>query len=88
MRSNYIQIGPAIIRVGSKHLASWGFPRLCIGGLSVWSWTNEEWLTLASYHPASSITWLWAVYVDPLRPWRWVLRRQERMPRRNRADTP
>lgn len=58
---NYISLGPVRIRHGSKHLAKWGFPRIAIGGLSLWTWTNTGQFTLASYHPASSITWLWAV---------------------------
>ena len=79
---NHIKIGPAIIRIGSKHLAPWGFPRLRIWGLSFWTWTNSGQLGLASYHPQSSITWLWSLWIDHRRPWRWNLHRQERMPRR------
>lgn len=82
MKKNHIKIGPAIIRIGSKHLAPWGFPRLRVCGLSVWTWTNSGPLCLASYHPKTSITWLWALYIDPRRPWRWDIHRQQRMPRR------
>jgi hypothetical protein len=58
MRS-YLTLGPVRLRVGSKNLASWGFPRLQIGGLSVWQWTNGgEFMPLA-YHPRKSITWVW-----------------------------
>lgn len=81
MRGNYVKIGPVIVRVGSKHLAPWGFPRVRVYGFSLWSWTNSGQLSLASYHPASSLTWLWALWIDPRRPWRWKLDRQERMPR-------
>ena len=34
---NWIALGPVRIRIGSKYLAPWGFPRLQIGGLSLWS---------------------------------------------------
>ena len=81
MRKNHIKVGPVIVRIGSKHLASWGFPRLHIGGLHFWSWTNSGQLILAGYHPRSSITWLWSLWIDPRRPWRWNLKRQTRMPR-------
>lgn len=56
---NHISIGPVRIRTGSRYLAKWGFPRLQIGGLSIWSWSNSGDLLLASYHPRRSITWLW-----------------------------
>lgn len=65
--SNWVKIGPVRLRIGSKHLAPWGFPRVAVHGLSFWSWTNGGDLCLASYHPASSITWLWALYVE----WSW-----------------
>jgi hypothetical protein len=65
--SNYISIGPLHIRIRSKHIAPWGFPRVMVNGFSVWSWTNSGELCLASYHPRSSITWLWAFYVG----WSW-----------------
>lgn len=83
---NHIKIGPAVVRIGSKHLAPWGFPRLRIWGLSFWTWTNSGQLGLASYHPKSSITWLWSLWIDPRRPWRWNLHRQARMPRRARSE--
>ena len=85
-RSNHIKIGPVIIRVGSKHLAPWGFPRIKIGGLSLWSWTNTGQLVPASYPPRKSITWLWSLWVEPRRPWRWTLHRQSRMPRRQERE--
>jgi hypothetical protein len=58
---NHYGIGPIIVRIGSKHLAPWGFPRVQIGGLSLWSWTNSGDLLLAAYHPRRSITWLWSI---------------------------
>ena len=57
--SNWIHVGPVHIRVSGKHLAPWGFPRLQIGGLRLWSWWNDGDFAPASYHPRSSITWLW-----------------------------
>jgi hypothetical protein len=60
---NHIRIGPITLRVGSKHLAPWGFPRVQIRGLSLWSWSNNGDLHLAGYHPRRSITWLWYVAV-------------------------
>lgn len=56
---NWLRVGPLVIRTGSKHLASWGYPRLKIGGLSFWTRSNDGELNLAGYHPRSSITWLW-----------------------------
>lgn len=61
MMSNHVRLGPVIIRTGSKHLAFWGFPRLRCHGVSVWTWCNDMSLILISYHPASSLTWLWSV---------------------------
>lgn len=58
---NHLRLGPVIFRVGGKNLAPWGYPRVQIGGLSIWSRTNTGELHLASYHPRSSITWLWYV---------------------------
>ena len=60
---NYVHIGPVTIRTGSRYLAKWGFPRVQIGGLSLWSWTNSGDLQIAAYHPRASITWLWYVNV-------------------------
>jgi hypothetical protein len=60
---NFITLGPVSLRVGSKHLAPWGFPRIRIGGLSLWSWTNSGHFVPASYHPRSSITWIWSAWI-------------------------
>mgnify|MGYP003442713766 FL=1 len=60
---NHIKLGPVRIRVGSHRLAPWGFPRVQVGGLSLWSWNNTGGLNIASYHPAWSITWLWYVCI-------------------------
>lgn len=60
MRNHY-SIGPLRIRVGGKNLSPWGFPRVQIGGLTLWSRTNTGELHLAAYHPKSSITWIWYV---------------------------
>jgi hypothetical protein len=58
-KDNYVRLGPVAVKVSSKHLAPWGYPRLQIGGLSLWSWWNDGDFCPASYHPQSSITWLW-----------------------------
>ena len=57
----YLTFGPVRLRLHSRHLASWGYPRLQIGGLAVGSRSNIGDIILASYHPKSSITWLWSV---------------------------
>lgn len=61
--SNYITIGPVRLRVGSKGLASWGYPRLQVGGLQIWAHINSGGVTLASYHPHDSTTWHWSVQI-------------------------
>jgi hypothetical protein len=69
---NYLVIGPVRIRVSSRHLAPWGFARVAVGGLSLLSRTNTGHLMLASYHPAWSHTWRWAVQImkgGKDRPW-------------------
>lgn len=60
-RPNHVRLGPVILRIGSRNLAPWGFPRIQIGGLSLWSRTNSGDLHLAAYHPRASLTWLWYV---------------------------
>ena len=60
-RPNHLRIGPAIIRIGSRGLAPWGFPRVQLGGLSLWTRTNIGDLHLIGYHPRKSITWMWYV---------------------------
>lgn len=57
MTGNWLRLGPASIRIGSRHLAASGFPRLQIGGLSIWSRCSDGSLLLASYHPRNSPTW-------------------------------
>ena len=59
----WISIGPVSIRLSSKNLAPWGFPRLYIGGYSFWSWTSDGWFMPAAYHPKGSITWVWSATV-------------------------
>ncbi len=61
--ANHVRLGPVTLRVGSRNLAPWGYPRVQIGGLSFWSRTNSGDLHLAAYHPRRSITWLWYVGV-------------------------
>lgn len=81
--SNHFKLGPVIIRTGSKHLAPWGFPRVRIGGLSLWSRSNTGAWIPASYHPKSSITWLWSIWVSRSPRWGFSVQvfRQKRMPR-------
>lgn len=57
---NYIHIGPVSIKVNSKNLAFWGYPRIKIGGYSIWDWDNNGSFMPAAYHPQESITWIWA----------------------------
>lgn len=57
---NYVRIGPVAIKVNSKGIAFWGYPRIQIGGLSLWLWSNTREFMPASYHPDASITWLWS----------------------------
>lgn len=67
---SYIHIGPVAIRVGTKGLASWGYDMIHVGGLSIGSRVNDGSLNLISYHPRSSLTWLWFVNLrrEPNRP--------------------
>jgi hypothetical protein len=74
---NHVAIGPLRIRIGSRNLARWGYPRIQIGGLSLWSWTSSGHFVPISYHPRSSITWLWTV---------WVYRRERAFTSAGRAD--
>lgn len=60
----YIKLGSLLIRFNSKGIANWGYPRVEIGGLSFWSWTNAGDFSLAAYHPRSSLTWLWFVHIS------------------------
>lgn len=77
---SYLTLGPIAIRYGSKGLAKWGYPRLEIGGLSFWSWTNGGDFSLAAYHPRSSLTWLWFVHITrrPGRGYASTFSREER----------
>lgn len=76
MKRNHIRLGPVVVRIGSKNLAKWGYPRVKVGGLSLWSWTNTGQFVPAGYHPRNSITWLWSVWIGRnrstyrLRRWR------------------
>ncbi|WP_398472933.1 hypothetical protein [Tardiphaga sp.] len=60
---NYLRLGPIHIKVSNKYLANWGYPLLKIGGAEFWSRSNDGRRMLAAYHPRSSLTWLWALYV-------------------------
>jgi hypothetical protein len=61
MGMSWLKLGPVTIRVGSKYLAKWGFPRVQIGGLSFWSRDTGGRLHLAAYHPRGCLTWHWFV---------------------------
>lgn len=71
-RSNWVRLGPVSIRIGSRHLASWGYPRIAIGGLSIWSRMNTGQRILVSYHPRRSVTWVFSLqgsmWLKPRRP--------------------
>jgi hypothetical protein len=58
--SNWLTLGPVSLRISSKHLAPWGFPRLRIGGYEFWTWNNDGNFMPAGYHPRNSITWIWS----------------------------
>lgn len=60
---NYISLGSVRLRISRRYLAKWGYPLIEIGGLSLLTRCNDGRLLLASYHPRSSITWLWAITV-------------------------
>lgn len=57
--SNWFTLGPVCIRIGSKHLAPWGYDRIRIGGFGMFSRTSSGELTLAAYHPRGCTTWHW-----------------------------
>lgn len=59
--SNHIGIGAVQLRIRSKGIASWGYPRIQIGGLSLFTRASNGELHIASYHPRRSLTWLWYV---------------------------
>ena len=61
---NYLHLGPMRLRTSRKGLATWGYERLGIGGLSLLSRDSAGRLGLASYHPRRSKTWLWAVTLE------------------------
>ena len=63
MHRNYIYLGPVHLKVSGKGLASWGYPRIRMGGISLFNWGNEGSFHLVSYHPKSSITWLWDLMI-------------------------
>lgn len=60
---NYLRFGSVGIRISRKGIARWGYPLLRIGGLDLISRTSSGELTLASYHPRGSATWIWSVVV-------------------------
>lgn len=66
--TNHIRLGPVTVRLGSRGIAKWGYPWLQIGGLSIWSRTNDGDLHLAAYHPRRSITWLWFIGLSKRQP--------------------
>lgn len=53
-------IGSMVFRTGKL---GWGYPRIYINGLSLFTWGNDGSFHLASYHPRSSITWLWDITI-------------------------
>jgi hypothetical protein len=61
-------------------MVSWGYPRIQIGGLSLWYWTNSGDFSLVSYHPRWSLTWLWFVRITrrPGRGYASTFSREER----------
>lgn len=74
---NYLTLGPVRLLVNRQYLASWGYPRLSIGGLSLWSKSNNGDRTLASYHPRDSLTWHWSVSITKRNPAMWSAEARE-----------
>lgn len=60
---NYLSFGPIRLRVSRRGLAPWGYERLGIGGLRMFSRDSGGGLVLASYHPRRSSTWHWSISV-------------------------
>ena len=60
---NYLSFGPISIKLHNRGHAPWGYPSIRIGGLSLFDRASNGNLILASYHPRSSATWLWAVSI-------------------------
>lgn len=75
---NYISVGPVSIKLSNRHLAGWGFPSVCIGGLSFLCRASNRALILASYHPRSSGTWYWSISIAKSGINRKLVRRAER----------
>jgi hypothetical protein len=71
---NYIVLGPVRLRISSRHLAPWGYSRLIIGGLNLFSRANTGDLILASYHPDWSHTWRWSIMLKRADGRGWVAR--------------
>jgi hypothetical protein len=62
MRS-VVNIGPVSVRLSRKGVASWGYPTIRIGGLSLFSRSSNGDMHIAGYHPRKSSTWLWHVSI-------------------------
>jgi len=60
---NYLTLGPLKLLISRKYLASWGFPLLRVGGLSLWSKSSNGERILASFHPRDSLTWHWSLSI-------------------------
>lgn len=58
---NYILFGPVALRISSRLLAPWGYERIKIGGLSLFTRTSAGDLSIASYHPGGQSTWNWSL---------------------------
>lgn len=78
---NHIRIGPVTLRIGSKLLASWGFPRVTIGGMSIWSRTNGGEVLLLAYHPRDCTTWHWSIGITRRQSACWTKANRERRAR-------
>lgn len=76
---NYLSFGPVSIKLHNRGQAAWGYPGIRIGGLSLLARSSNGNLVLASYHPRSSMTWLWSVSLGRRNGDRTICRSQHRV---------
>lgn len=62
---NLLVLGPLRVRLSRKGLASWGYARIEIGGLRLFSRTNSaRTYNLAAFHSSHSLTWRWVLSIS------------------------
>lgn len=57
---NYLCLGPLALKISNRGIANWGYERLKIGPLSVWSRSSSGERMIASYRRPNE-TWRWCV---------------------------